>query len=101
MDGQGQFTYSTTILAFYGNAIAQANIFPNPYMSRLQIEFILASQVNTYQFQITNVFGTVVKNLVLSDSLTDIDCEAMQSGFYTYRILKVDAVLQNGKLLKL
>ena len=101
MDGQGQFTYSTTILAFNGNAIAQANIFPNPYMSRLQIEFILASQVNTYQFQITNVFGIVVKNLVLSDSLTDIDCEAMQSGFYTYRILKADAVLQNGKLLKL
>jgi hypothetical protein len=100
-DARGTIIYSSTIVAVYLNSEKAANIFPIPCVNQLRIEHLLATEMNTYQFQLTNLFGVEILNLLLSEQLTVIDCESMPSGFYTYRILKADTVLQNGKLLKL
>jgi hypothetical protein len=80
-----------------GNKVV--TIYPNPFVSSINIAVNDASQVNNCQLKIFNVFGALITNTILTNQITSLEMNNFPSGIYFYKVIVNGKSIQSGKLI--
>ena len=74
-------------------------IYPNPFTTSLNILVNDESQINNSELRIYNVLGEEVIFSNITKQLTTIETSNLHSGFYFYKVIGKDKIIQSGKLI--
>ena len=75
------------------------SIYPNPVSTSININFNDFAQYEKVEFILYNAVGANVINETLNKKITSLKTWNLDSGFYFYRLIDKDKVIQSGKLL--
>jgi len=78
-----------------------SDIYPNPAISFVNIDYQLTPQVKTAQIRIVNLLGTLVTEAEIERNVNKltIDVSQLKNGIYFYTLLINGAVYQTQKLI--
>lgn len=79
--------------------VKAAQFYPNPFANYLNVVLNDAVNLDTTKLVLFDVFGRQVKEVSLSDVATQVEVSSFSSGFYYYKIISSDAVIQSGSLI--
>src|ERR1043165_472471 len=71
-------------------------VFPNPTSAAIQIH---TKETLNAHFQLFNAFGTLVKEILISDYDNKLGCENLPAGLYSWQLEASSKILQRGKLV--
>jgi hypothetical protein len=74
-------------------------IYPNPFTTSLNIMVNDAAQINNSELRIFNVLGEEVIYTTITKQLTTLVTSNLRSGFYFYKVIGKDKIIQSGKLI--
>jgi hypothetical protein len=79
------------------------NVFPNPFKTKINLE-IGSDSYQTFEFQLFSANGSLLENkkiTVIKGWLNkEIETRNLNSGMYFYRVVKENAVISSGKVVK-
>lgn len=81
------------------NEIQKVNIYPNPFHSFINVSISDSFEMNNSQIILYDTFGKEVKKAAVTEKTTTLETSSLSSGFYLYKIISNDKVIQTGKLL--
>ncbi|WP_191963381.1 ice-binding family protein [Flavobacterium luteum] len=81
------------------NEIQKVTVYPNPFHSILTIEIKDAFEMNNAQIILYDVSGRQVKKAAVNEKITTLETGDLTSGFYLYKIMSNDKIIQSGKLM--
>ena len=87
---------STSVNNLSATALEMA-LYPNPFATSTTLKANHA--LTNASFQLTNVLGQVVKQIVLSGDEWNIDCSDLQAGIYNYCVVSEGKIIANQKLV--
>jgi hypothetical protein len=82
-----------------GNENGVATIYPNPFMSSLNILLNETSQISNGEFRLYNILGEAVMNSTLTQQATNLKTSGLPSGIYIYNVISNNKIIQSGKLV--
>jgi len=81
------------------NAKNAVTIYPNPFISSIDIRINDASEMINYELKIYNILGEEVINTRLTKDITTLKTNNLPSGIYMYEVNNNNKTIQTGKLL--
>jgi hypothetical protein len=79
------------------------NVFPNPFKTKINLE-IGSDSYQTFEFQLFSANGSLLENKKISVIKgwlnKEIETGNLNSGMYFYRVVKENAVISGGKVVK-
>jgi hypothetical protein len=82
-----------------GNTNQVISIYPNPFMTSINIRINSASQINTCELRIYNILGEEVINTMVSKQSNNLKTTGLPAGVYFYNVISNNKIVQSGKLI--
>ena len=108
LDINGAITYSDIIPIEYGylsNALVKSNlnVYPNPASSTINMAILTVNNVSSYNIQITNSTGLVVKQSTSAQSAWQTNISDLLPGTYVIKVIdtKSNTLIGDSKFVKL
>ncbi len=79
------------------SSIRPIQVFPNPVKNKITV---VSDGIESLNFTLFNVEGTIVINQSLRNKVTLIDLSTCSDGIYTYQVMSKSGIVQSGKIIK-
>ena len=90
---------STTGIQSFETIKEGVTIYPNPFISSINIIVNDSWQIKKMEFQIYNILGAEVMNTFITKKTTELETNNLPSGIYFYKIINGSTIIQSGKLI--
>jgi hypothetical protein len=74
-------------------------VYPNPFTTSLNIMINNFAEVKNCELRIFNIVGQEVVNTTITNQLTTLVTSNLRTGFYFYKVIGNDKIIQSGKLV--
>lgn len=90
---------ATMGLNIYDQVAQVAKFYPNPFKSYFNVVLNEYFDLSITKLMVYDVFGRQVKTIDLSSLETQVEVSDFASGFYYYKIVSSDKIIQSGSLI--
>ncbi len=96
-----QSTCSITDIPAYNieNTNETISIYPNPFNSSLNINLNNVTNFDTAELNIYNIVGELLLTKLLTKQLSKVDTSNFPTGFYFYKVVSKNKIIQSGRLI--
>lgn len=77
----------------------RVTIYPNPFSSAATIKIVSASKISNAQLTISDIYGSIVKNMIIHGNEALIDRGTLVDGMYLYKVINDKELIGNGKFI--
>jgi hypothetical protein len=81
------------------NSANRVLVYPNPFTTSLNIMINNFAEIDNCELIVFNIIGDEVVNTTITKQLTTLVTSNLRTGFYFYKIIGNDKIIQSGKLI--
>ncbi|MBA2612563.1 MAG: DUF3494 domain-containing protein [Bacteroidetes bacterium] len=92
-------TCASVGIPLYAVTSSIVKVYPNPFITSLNIKVIDAELSNSAEMKMYNVLGEVVMTTPITKEITTVEIKDLSSGIYFYKIFDNNKIVQTGRLI--